>query len=569
MKVKTFAVLLTLACLAACESGDININPSTADNSTDNSVTNSNNTTAAPVVEENPCASYTNSGGAKIQGEFSGANCVYSKNFADAGAKPIVVDLYIPALDNGGVHIFEGGLFIGKDYGTDAELAAAGIAKGGDGPTLDIEAGATIAFSGAKNFMAINRGSKINAIGSAEAPITFTAVKDAVDGEAVAGEVQLWGGIVINGFGVTNKCKYDGERGSTTLTAECHVIAEGSDGENTTHYGGNNDEDSSGKLEYVRVKHTGFEVAPGNELNGISFGAVGSNTVVSYLQVFSTYDDGIEFFGGAVNVDHYVGMYVKDDSIDIDEGYKGTISHALVIQEQYDGNRCIEADGIGSFTKKTDDFINDLVARKLNSRPTIDHLTCIVSPNGAGSESLAADDLNNQGTHDPGAGWRLREGIYPTIKNSLLIASFGDAVDSDNWCIRPDKSQDGEGDNTGSKVNDPTQAAIIAGVEASITDSVIACETPVAKVAVEDLDESLVFASIQDTTDATADLDTDLILLEGVNPIYSLDFADMVIGGVALGAREGVNYVGAVQAADDWTANWVFGLENLWFDATP
>jgi len=126
MKVKTFAILLMLACLAACESGDININPSTADNSTDNSVTNSNNTTAAPVVEENPCASYTNSGGAKIQGEFSGANCVYSKNFADAGAKPIVVDLYIPALENGGVHIFEGGLFIGKDYGTDAELAAAG-----------------------------------------------------------------------------------------------------------------------------------------------------------------------------------------------------------------------------------------------------------------------------------------------------------------------------------------------------------------------------------------------------------------------------------------------------------
>jgi len=91
----------------------------------------------------------------------------------------------------------------------------------------------------------------------------------------------------------------------------------------------------------------------------------------------------------------------------------------------------------------------------------------------------------------------------------------------------------------------------------------------VAKVAVEDLDESLVFASIQDTTDATADLDTDLILLEGVNPIYSLDFADMVIDGAALGTREGVNYVGAVQAADDWTANWVFGLENLWFDATP
>ena len=85
MNVKPFALMLMLSALAACDSGDININPSTSDNSTDNSVTNSNNTTAAPVAEENPCASYVNSGGQTIEGEFDGANCTYSPAFADAG----------------------------------------------------------------------------------------------------------------------------------------------------------------------------------------------------------------------------------------------------------------------------------------------------------------------------------------------------------------------------------------------------------------------------------------------------------------------------------------------------
>ena len=73
------------------------------------------------------------------------------------------------------------------------------------------------------------------------------------------------------------------------------------------------------------VKHTGAQVANGDELNGISLVA-GSNTIVENLQVYSTYDDGIEMFGGSVNFTNFVGVYVRDDSIDIDEGYNGTIS---------------------------------------------------------------------------------------------------------------------------------------------------------------------------------------------------------------------------------------------------
>ncbi len=161
------------------------------------------------------------------------------------------------------------------------------------------------------------------------------------------------------------------------------------------------------------VKHTGATVGNGDELNGISFGGVGRNTIVNNLQVYSTFDDGIEMFGGAVNFNNFVALYVRDDAIDIDEGYSGTITNALVIQSATDGNHCIEADGIGSFDSLTSADVEAKIAQGINSRPTINKLTCIISPNGAATA-----------THDPGAGWRLREGLFATINDSLLVGSF-------------------------------------------------------------------------------------------------------------------------------------------------
>ncbi|HCD28512.1 MAG TPA: serine/threonine protein kinase, partial [Gammaproteobacteria bacterium] len=176
--VRALLVLGLSFALAACDSGDININPATTDNTVDNSVSNSNNTTQAATPTVNPCASYENSGGTKLQGDFDGTHCTYNEIFSDGGANPILVDLVLTKLDNSGVHVFKGSLFMGKNYSTDAGLSGAGITKGGDGPTLSIEAGATIAFTSASDFIAINRGSKMNAIGTAAEPITFTSLSD-------------------------------------------------------------------------------------------------------------------------------------------------------------------------------------------------------------------------------------------------------------------------------------------------------------------------------------------------------------------------------------------------------
>ena len=149
MKAKSLMILGTsLMGLAACTSGDINLSPST-------NISNSNNTTnnGGGTSANAACASYQNTGGQTIQGKFNSTtnNCEYSSAFAD-NVNPIKTDLFIPALENDGAHVFAGSLFIGEAHDSDADLTAAGIAEGGDGPTLTIEAGATLAFTNSSKF---------------------------------------------------------------------------------------------------------------------------------------------------------------------------------------------------------------------------------------------------------------------------------------------------------------------------------------------------------------------------------------------------------------------------------
>ena len=378
---------------------------------------------------------------------------------ADSGNN-ITVDMTLVDLDDDGAHVFSGSLFIGEDF-TKGDLAAAGITKGGDGPTLTIEAGATIGFVDKTKFMVIMRGSQIQAVGSASAPITITSLSD-INGTIASEAVSEWGGLVINGFAVTNKCTYTGTRGEAgfALDGFCDVASEGSEGQDANHYGGDNDADDSGRLEYFIVKHTGNQVANGDELNGITFSGVGNGTVVKNAQAYSTYDDGFEFFGGSVNVENYVALYVNDDSLDFDEGYNGTVTNALIIQSETNGNRCIEADGIGSYSKKSDEFITDMFTRKLNSRPTVTNITCIYSPVQVDSGTNVSGGAGT-GKHDPGAGFRFREGLFPTINNALVVGTWQiSEAGSDNWAIR---------------IDDTTASEGFAKGNASINGAVIAC----------------------------------------------------------------------------------------------
>ncbi|MEX2123580.1 MAG: hypothetical protein WD795_06775 [Woeseia sp.] len=555
-----FAAVIAGTALVGCGSGDIEIAPST-------SVNNSNNSSGGGGGgggdDDDLCASYINSGGQTIQGSYDGTNCTYSQSFVGAGNN-LKFDLTIPALPDGGAHIFQGSLFVGEAFDSDAEMQTAGVAEGGDGPVLTIEAGATLAWQTSKDFMIINRGSQIFAVGTPDAPITLTSTSD-VDGSVGPEDVQQWGGVVINGFGVTNKCAYTGTRGEDgfALAGECHVAAEGAAGLDESFYGGDNDADSSGRLEFVRVKHTGATVGNGDELNGITFGGVGSSTVVSNLQVYSTYDDGIEMFGGNFDVNNFVALYVRDDSLDIDEGWIGTINNALLIQSESDGNQCIESDGIGSFEDLDSATIEDFIARGLNTQLTINNLTCIFSANGA-----------DTATHDPGAGFRFREGIFVTLNDSMVIGSFGandEVADNDNFCLRID-------DRSG-------QAALDGNL--TLNNVIYACaertngQTLGGSATTEEqfaTDSGNIFATIPTGTavSPTAVSNPELQLLEGAPPIYSIAYATSQVDGAVPGAGSDPTpalFLGALSLGEtDWTADWTFGLhadsqaQPLWFE---
>ena len=181
--------------------------------------------------------------------------------------------------------------------------------------TLTIEAGVEV-FGETGTFanLLITRGSKIMAMGTADAPIVFSSDDAGYDG---AGE---WGGLIIHGFAPHNECAVGG--------SYCDIDSEGESG----FAGGYDEDDSSGVLRYVVVAEGGYEFSTGNEINGISLMGVGRGTEMDFIQVHGNSDDGIEFYGGTVNLKHGVFTNNNDDSVDWDEGYQGNLQYIIVKQ---------------------------------------------------------------------------------------------------------------------------------------------------------------------------------------------------------------------------------------------
>ena len=173
----------------------------------------------------------------------------------------------------------------------------------------------------------VSRGGKIMAEGTADKPIIFTSVLDNIKvGEKVGSNLKytdngLWGGLIILGKAPASL------KGDAT-----EKVIEGIPGDvSVAAFGGTVADDNSGVLKYVSVRHGGIALAPDEEINGITFGGVGSKTVVENIEVVGNKDDGIEWFGGSVNVKNAIVWAADDDAIDIDEAYSGTIDNFIVI----------------------------------------------------------------------------------------------------------------------------------------------------------------------------------------------------------------------------------------------
>jgi hypothetical protein len=231
--------------------------------------------------------------------------------------------------------VFQDNVTLDSDY----EWILSGVVYVGDGANssnITIEAGTTIRGldeGSQKGVLVIRQNAQIFAEGTASAPIVFTSSK-------LAGAYsQDWGGLIICGKATTNLASATGD--PEGLTA------------GSAPYGGDDDDDNSGILKYVRVEYGGWQIDSETELNGIGFYAVGSGTTVEYIQVHRNSDDGVEFFGGTVDVKYLVVTGCEDDSIDWTEGFRGRIQYGVVQQYPGFGDRGIEADNRSSDNSAT------------------------------------------------------------------------------------------------------------------------------------------------------------------------------------------------------------------------
>ena len=207
-----------------------------------------------------------------------------------------------------------------------------------DGAVLTIEAGTVIKGKPGQGESAsaliITKGAKIYAEGTANKPIIFTSESDDVNDafDLVMPSTNLWGGVIILGNAKIN-----------TSTGKGNI--EGLPVSVKSEYGGNDDNDNSGVVKYVSIRHGGTDVGSGNEINGLTLGGVGRGTTIDYVEVFQNNDDGFEWFGGTVNCKHLVAAFNGDDAFDHDEGLTGKMQFLFAIQDENYGNALGEHDG--------------------------------------------------------------------------------------------------------------------------------------------------------------------------------------------------------------------------------
>lgn len=235
----------------------------------------------------------------------------------------------------GTVYAISGRVDVGDDRGGNATTPAAGTSG-----VLTIEPGVRLYGSAGLDYIVVNRGSQIFADGTASQPIIFTS-RASVEGTTGIDSIGQWGGLVILGRAPTSNCSAPG---ATPGSATCEAQVEGT----SAFYGGNASGDNSGILRYVRVMHSGFQILPNNELNGITLAGVGTGTIIDFVQVHNSSDDGIEWFGGTVNAKHLVFTGIDDDNLDTDVGFNGTMQFVIAIQRAGGGDRIIEASSAGT-----------------------------------------------------------------------------------------------------------------------------------------------------------------------------------------------------------------------------
>ncbi len=370
---------------------------------------------------------------------------------------------------------------------------------------LIIEPGTKIMGQSEKAYLQINRGAQIIANGTKEAPIVMTTAKP---NNRTRGS---WGGLIINGSAPVNGCAED-------ATAVCELKGEGL---TSYSYGGSNVADNSGVLNYVVVEFAGNAITADNELNGIAFQGVGNGTEVDYIQVHMNADDGIEFFGGTVDVKHVVLTGNLDDSLDWTSGWKGSAQFVIVKQSPDAANYGIEAD---NFSKR--------MSATPRSAPTLANLTLIGSDTSAGAKG--------------GSGILLRKGTGAHILNSYITGFSASCFDIDD-------AETFRNAKEGSAENGHNPGIVLENIFFNCATTFTPVEFMDKEKTVKEPWEIGEFVLAQ-----SGNVAKDLGLVgytpvAGSNLVEMTNFSDVV----------NTDYVGAVKdATDTWYADWTTAVKN-------
>ncbi len=360
----------------------------------------------------------------------------------------------------------------------------------------------------------VTRGGKLYATGTVDRPIILTMEGDDVNDPndippTVTGQ---WGGVVLMGKATVNSA-FDGIGNASSPVTDVYEGVS-NEGPNAEHrFGGNDDNDSSGALRYVSIRHTGRSFALDKELNSLTMGGVGRGTVIEYVESYASSDDAFEWWGGTVNSKYLVAAFCEDDDFDTDQGYTGTNQFWFGIKPTWQGSvdsRGFETDGDVSQSVFGD--------RTPFSQWAVYNATII----GRGKANTSFGG---------GRGWNARDEAAPNVFNTVFAEfNTGLLLDADglyHW----------------------TNTTVRANAQNNVWDVTTASANGLGEFVFTN-------ASFNNTVEAA--------LLGGIS--YTNDVAGLdprpqagspLLGGVLAGAPVATSYRGAFSGADDnWADGW-------------
>jgi hypothetical protein len=308
----------------------------------------------------------------------------------------LVTGLTLPgkAAAPGVAYEINGRVDVGVDRGSQGLIGSAG--------SLTIGAGAVL-FANTTNadndFLIVNRGSTINAQGTATAPIIFTAQQN-LAGTTNDDSQGLWGGVILAGRAPVANC-ITGANDAAGSSTTCENVVEGT---GNALYGGNAAGDSSGVFQYVQIRYSGTVISPNNELQGLTLAGVGAGTTIDHVQVHNSSDDGIEVFGGTAQARHLVITGADDDGFDFDVGWRGLVQFLITAQKP------------GLATTDTYSLEIDSSVNPTTGANPEDAL-----PRTLGRIANATLIQTNASTSNPLAAIRLRGSADLSLVNSILV----------------------------------------------------------------------------------------------------------------------------------------------------